>query len=139
MKNEILSYQKVKSQVSWSNDRFTKSRETIAKIGIRGRTLCLYLSLNPDEFATSVYHQVYVGDTKMYEHTPMMIKIKSQTGLKRALKLVALLMEKEEAVQKSNFVPYDYVSEYAYKDDEALLKEGLIKTALMEKVDLNFD
>ena len=84
LKNSILAYSKVSSQVSWSNDRFTKSRETIAKIGIRGKTLCVFLSLNPDEFASSVYHQTFVGDTKMYEKTPMMVKVKSQTALKRA-------------------------------------------------------
>ncbi len=140
LKNEILAYSKVNSQLSWSNDRFTKSRETIAKIGIRGKTLCLYLSLNPDEFATSVYHQTFVGDTKMYEKTPMMVKIKSQTALKRAMKLIALLMEKEEAVRRKSFAAVDYVKMYRYKKDSVLLNEGLIKTTLVEKVDLkNFD
>lgn len=50
LKNAFLSYTKVRSQVSWSNDRFTRGRETLAKIGIRGKTLCVYLALNPDEF-----------------------------------------------------------------------------------------
>ena len=137
LKNEFLSYGKVRSQVSWSNDRYTLGRETIAKIGIRGKTLCVYLALNPDDFPLTVYHQKFAGDTKMYEKTPMMIKVKSNVALKRAFRLIESLMEKEETAKKPS-PKVDYVQMYAYKDDAALLEEGLIKTSLVEKVDLNF-
>lgn len=137
MKNRFLSYAKVSSQVSWSNDRFTYKRETVAKIGIRGKTLCLYLALNPDEFPSTVYHQKFAGDTKMYERTPMLVKIKSGVALKRAIRLIDLLMERNGAVEETR-EPVDYAAEYAYRTEEQLLAEGLIKTALIEKSDLDF-
>ncbi len=138
VKNEFLSYAKVRSQVSWAGDRFTKGRETIAKIGVRGKTLCLYLALNPDEFPLTVYHQKFAGDTKAYEKTPMMVKIKSNVALKRAIRLIAVLMEREGAEQKADAKPVDYTKMYKYKSDKKLLAEGLIKTAVVEKTELNF-
>ncbi len=138
VKNVFLSYDKVRSQVSWSGDRFTKGRETLAKIGVRGKTLCLYLALNPDEFPLTVYHQKFAGDTKAYEKTPMMVKIKSNVGLKRAIRLIETVMEREEATLKQDVKPVDYTKMYQYKSDKKLLEEGLIKTAVVEKTDLNF-
>ncbi len=138
IKNAFLSYGKVRSQVSWSNDRFNKGRETVAKVGVRGKTLCLYLALNPDEFPLTVYHQKFAGDTKMYEKTPMMVKVKSNVGLKRAIRLIEYLLEKEGAVKTEDFKPVDYSKMYKHKSDKKLLAEGLIKTAMVEKTDMDF-
>ena len=73
----------------------------------------------------------------MYEKTPMMVKIKSNVALKRAIRLVALLMEKNGAVGEEK-PPIDYAAQYAYRSEEELLAEGLIKTAIVEKSDLDF-
>ena len=138
IKNELLSYAKVRSQISWANDRFTKGRETLAKITVRGKTLCLYLALNPDAYPISVYHQK-VASEKMYEKTPMMVKVKSGVALKRAIRLIESMMEREEGQKLEAFEPVDYAAMYEYEDDQKLLDEGLIKTTLIEKIDLNFD
>lgn len=138
LKNAFLSYSRVASQVSWSNDRYTFAGDTIAKIGVRGKTLCVYLALNPDEFPSSVYHQRFAGDTKMYEKTPMMVKVKSGVALKRAIRLVEMLMENLGAVKDEDRTPADYSGEYAFRSEEQLLAEGLIKTAVVEKSDLDF-
>ncbi len=138
LKNFFLSYQKVNSQVNWSNDRFSYGRETIAKLAIRGKSLCAYLALNPDEFPENVYHQKFAGDTKMYEMTPMMIKVKSSVALKRAIRLIELLMERFGAVKFDEPERVDYAAMYPFMTDEELLESGLLKTALVEKVDLDF-
>ncbi len=138
LKNALLSYARVSSQISWSNDRFAYAGDTVAKIGVRGKTLCLYVALNPDEFPSSVYHQKFAGDTKMYEKTPMMIKIKSGVAVKRGIRLIEMLMENLGAVKVEGFVPADYADEFAFRSEEQLLAEGLIKTAIVEKSDLDF-
>ena len=123
--------------MNWSNDRFSFKGETIAKIGVNGKTLCMYIALDPEEFSTSVYHQKYEGDKKMYEKTPMMVKIKSEVGLKRALRLIPLLMEKIGAVagEKKNV---DYVAMYPFKTDEELIEEGQIKLLATAKTEFRF-
>lgn len=137
LKNELLSYAKVTSQINWANDRFSFAHETVAKIGVRGKTLCLYLALNPDEFPETVYHQKFAGDTKMYEKTPMMVKIKSGVALKRAIRLVGLLLERSGAVKEER-KPVDYAAQYAYRSEEQLLAEGLIKTAIIDKSEADY-
>ncbi|MDE7159039.1 MAG: hypothetical protein K2N74_05635, partial [Clostridiales bacterium] len=138
LKNTFLSYANVRSQINWSNDRFFYSGETIAKVGMSGKTLCLYLALNPDEFPSSVYHQKYAGDKRMYEKTPMMVKIKSGVALKRALKLIELLMETQGAALSGDYEPVDYIDLYPDASDDELIEQGLIKTALVPKTDMDF-
>ena len=137
LKNALLSYAGVNSQINWSNDRFFMAGETLARISVRGKTLCLYLDLDPAAYPASVYHQRAVGDTKQYEKTPMMVKVKSATALKRALQLVAILMERLDTVPIER-APVDYADEYAFRSQEELIQEGLIKTSLVEKSDLDF-
>ena len=137
LKNALLSYAGVNSQINWSNDRFFMAGETIARISVRGKTLCLYLDLDPAAYPASVYHQRAVGDTKQYEKTPMMVKVKSATALKRALQLVAILMERLDTVPIER-APVDYAEEFAFRSQEELIQEGLIKTSLVEKSDLDF-
>lgn len=137
LKNAILTYSKVRSQINWTNDRFFLGNESIVKIGVRGKTLCLYLALNPDEFPTTVYHQINAGDTKMYELTPMMIKIKSKIAVKRGIRLIDLLMERNGLTKEAR-EEVDYAGQYFFRTDEELLAEGLIKTAIVDKSDLDF-
>ncbi len=137
LKNAFLSYPSTASQINWANDRFSYENETIAKVGVRGKTLCLYLALDPYELPESVYHQTFAGDTKMYEKTPTMVKIKSGVALKRALRLIALLMEKNGAVLEEER-SVDYASQFPYRSEEDLLQEGLVKAVLVGKSESDF-
>ncbi len=66
IKNELTSYKKINSNVSWHGDRFNFGRDTVAKMNICGKTLCFYLALDPNdpEFKSTVYHQKDVGGQK---------------------------------------------------------------------------
>ncbi len=137
LKNAILSYGRVRSQINWTNDRFSIGNDSVIKIGMRGRTLVMYLALDPKEFPETVYHQKFAGDTKMYESTPMMVKIKTKAAVKKTLRLVDLCMERYGAVKEER-EPVDYAAQYFFRTDEELLAEGLIKTAIVDKSDLDF-
>ncbi|MDE7373015.1 MAG: hypothetical protein K2N18_03020, partial [Clostridia bacterium] len=58
-------------------------------------------------------------------------------GLKRALRLIPLLMERLGAVEgeKKNV---DYVAMYPFKTDDERLEEGLIKMQMTAKTGFNF-
>ncbi len=137
LKNAILSYGKVRSQINWTNDRFFIGNDSIIKIGVRGRTLVVYLALDPKEFPETVYHQKFAGDTKMYEMTPMMVKVKTKAAVKKAIRLIDLCMERYGAVKEER-EPVDYAAQYFFRTDEELLAEGLIKTAIVDKSDMDF-
>ena len=140
IKNELTSYKQINSNVSWHGDRFNFGRDTVAKMNICGKTLCLYLALDPEdpEFKTTVYHQKNVGGQKAYESTPFMVKVKSDAAAKKAVRLATALAEKLAAEKEENFVEVDYVDEYAYETTKKLYEDGFIKATKEKKVDLNF-
>ena len=140
IKNELTSYKKVNSNVSWHGDRFNFGRDTVAKINICGKTLCFYVALDPNdpEYKTTVYHQKDVGGQKAYESTPFMVKIKSDAAAKKALRLVGYLAEKLGMEKEESFEAVDYAGEFAYASTKQLFDEGFIKATKEKKVDLNF-
>lgn len=140
IKNELTSYKRINSNVSWHGDRFNFGRDTVAKVNICGKTLCFYLALDPEnpEYKTTVYHQKNVGNQKAYESTPFMVKIKSDAAAKKALRLVGFLAEKLGAEKEQNFEAVDYVEAFAYQSTKELFDEGYIKVTKEKKVDLDF-
>ena len=140
LKNALVAFKKINSNVSWHGDRFNFGRDTVAKMTIVGKTLNLYLDLDPNdpELKTTVYHQKDVGNQKAYESTPFMVKVKSDAALKKALRLVAYLAEKLGTEKEEKFEAVDYVAEYAYQTTKQLFEEGFIKATKEKKVDLNF-
>ena len=140
LKNELTAYKRINSNVSWHGDRFNFGRDTVAKVGINGKTLCFYLALDPNdpELKQTVYHQKDVGAQKAYESTPFMVKVKSDAALKKALRLVAILAEKLGTERDEKFEPVDYVAEFAYESTKSLFESGYIKATKEKKVDFNF-
>ncbi len=140
LKNELTSYKKINSNISWHGDRFNFGRDTVAKINICGKTLCFYLALDPNdpEYKSTVYHQKDVGGQKAYESTPFMVKIKSDAAAKKALRLVGYLAEKVGTEKQEGFEPVDYVEEFKYQSTKQLFEDGYIKVTKEKKVDLDF-
>ena len=140
LKNELTSYKRINSNVSWHGDRFNFGRDTVAKVGINGKTLCFYLALDPNdpELKQTVYHQKDVGAQKAYESTPFMIKVKSDAALKKAIRLVVILAENLGTEKDEKFEPVDYVAEFTYESTKSLFEAGHIKATKERKVDFNF-
>ncbi len=140
IKNELTSYKKVNSNVSWHGDRFNYGRDTVAKININGKTLCFYVALDPNdpELKTTVYHQKDVGGQKAYENTPFMVKVKSDVAVKKALRLVGILAEKLGTEKEEGFEAVDYVEEFNYESTKQLFEEGYIKATKEKKVNFDF-
>lgn len=126
VKTALLSYKRVNSNIAWGAERFNKGRETIARFKIRGKTLCLYLALDPKEFEYSVYHQVDVSDNKSMHGTPMMVKVKSPRGVKKAIRLIDAMLEQRDGV-KRNIAERDYAAMYPYETIDELIEDGLVK------------
>ena len=126
VKHALLSYKKVNSNVAWSNERFNKGRETIARMKIRGKTLVVYLALDPNDYKTSVYHHSDVSDNKTVLGTPMMIKVKSPLGVRKAIRLIDEMLAKRDG-EKREVPERDYAAMYPYETIEELIEDGLVK------------
>ena len=124
LKNELLSYKKVKARISWKRETFRRGRQVVARICFRGKTMCLYLPLNATDFAESKYHVEDVSHVLSTVDTPLMYRLKSARRVKYSADLIALSMEKLgisriERVSEDYYMPYEGIVE--------LLDKGLIK------------
>jgi hypothetical protein len=129
LKNEILSYKKANSRISWNCDSINAGREIIAKFVIRGKTLCLYLALNANDYNDSKY-KVEAVDSKRYGDVPCLYRIKNDRRAKYAKELIADVaakynLEKQERVEENYYIPYETTEE--------LIAKGLIKELVSEQ------
>ena len=125
LKNYALSFKGVKAKMSWRYETFKKGRNQLLRMKIRGKCICLYCALDPERFDKAKYFQEAI-DAKMFESVPMLVKIKSPRGLKRAMELIDATMEKFGVEKDSHTNNVDYVAMYPFESTKALVEKGLI-------------
>lgn len=111
LKNEILSYQYIRSKISTNFDSFRSKRVNLAKISMGGKTLKLFLALDPEAFDEKRYRQTDMSSRISYEEVPFMVKIKSELAIRRAKELIASLMEKYDIAKDKVYRPQDFAGE----------------------------
>ena len=127
IKNKILSYAGIKAKTSWNYEIFTKGRIQCVKLNIKGKALMLNLALDPKEYSVSKYHFTDLSDNPKFDKLPMLLKIKSDRGLKYALELIDETM-KVLGIDAGEPVCVDY--RMPYETNASLAKRGLVKVIL---------
>ena len=125
IKNELLSYKPVKSRISWPRELFRAGLTKVAQMKVKGKTLCLYLPMDPDRFDYEHYHHEDVRVEGKENDFGLMLRVKSNRGVKYAKELIAILMAELGLSKYENYVPVDY--KFAYKPLEQLLAEDLAR------------
>ena len=92
---KLLSYKKLKSRVSLRCVSFRQGRKLMAKIALGGKTLKLYLAINPNlaELSEGKYHPRDLSETKAYEEVPTMLPIKSDLAVRKACQVIDMMMQ----------------------------------------------
>ena len=109
--NEFRSYRKINPRISAKGVSYRLGRVLVAKITLRGKTMKLHLALNIADFEPNVYFQKDMSDVKAYAEVPFTVKVKSDSGLKNAIKLVTALAEQKEIVRKTRFETINAIEE----------------------------
>ena len=130
IKNELLSYKKVKSRISWSKETFKLGRTHIAKINARGKKkLYLYLAISPALLEGTKYQ----FETVEGEY-PVLIKITSNRRKAHALSIIEIIAG-NLGLTRTERIAEDY--RLPYEDDDKLIEKGLIKMILPKGVTLD--
>lgn len=124
LKNAFSELTGVKTRLSRHCENFRYHADRIAKLNVGGKTLTLYLALDPSAYEDTKYRYEDVSDRKTYTETPMKIRITSKRMVKYAKELLQDLAAKY-SITVSGCIPMDY--HMKYQTDEALIKKGLIK------------
>lgn len=93
--NEMRSYKRISARISEPCVSYRAGRKLVAKLTVRGRTLTFYLALGIDDFKKTVFFQKDSSEIKAYAEVPFTVKVRSDRGLKNALKLAEALASKE--------------------------------------------
>ena len=128
IKSEMLSYAGVKVRSSFAGETYMYGRQPLLKSRIRGKTLCLFFALDPEDYPVTVYHQQDKSKVRAYVDTPMMVRVKSELGMDRAFRLIEELIRLFALVRGEK---KSYRDEYRFEETEALVEQGLIKTRLV--------
>ena len=127
LKNRLMAYKRVRANTSWKRESFICGRKPLARLVFRGKTLCLFLPLDPTSFVESKYHVENVSSMTMYTDTPCMYRIKNDRRLEYAYELLDMVAadlgtEYTEVPEKDYYLPYEGIVQ--------LIDKGLVKRVI---------
>jgi len=135
VKNTLLSYAKVKSRISWKEENFRMGRKTVAKLTVKGRTVVLYLAVDP----ASVDAKYTVADASKQASkasVPCMYKLSGVRRFKYACDLIEKMFA-DMGVAKVGNENVDYCKHLQTTDMEQLAEIGLVKVSKAKPVNFN--
>ena len=112
LKNELLSYG-IKNRMSRFRENFNKGRNQIARFAINGKTLVLYLAIDPASLDESYYHHKDCSDKKGAVDVPTMLKIRSKVAVKKAKALIEMICEGMVIKKKKGYEPENFADEFS--------------------------
>ncbi|MDE6758648.1 MAG: hypothetical protein K2J89_05160, partial [Clostridia bacterium] len=123
IKNEFLSYG-IKSRISKTKENFNHSRDNVARFVVRGKTLKLYIALDPTTLDHAYFHHKDVSEKKTYAEIPTVMPIKSRLAMNKAKELIAMLAENLGLVKKRRFQDKDFSSDLSAEGLTYVEKKG---------------
>ncbi|MBO4682522.1 MAG: hypothetical protein J5618_01535, partial [Bacilli bacterium] len=99
IKNELLSWG-LHSRVSNSGDAFRLHTKTYCKVTVAGKSLKLYLALDPADYADSTLPIQDASEKGLYVDIPLVFKVKSGLSVRRAKQLIKDACEKDGLSQE---------------------------------------
>ena len=130
LKNELLSYQRVKSRLSWRKETFRIGRMPLARFVIRGKTLCLLLAIEPSGLQGTKVTVDDVSAVAATADTPCQYRIKSARRAKYAKELIGIVMKELNMRKIPDYVAQDFF--VPYEGTVALMEKGLTKRVVSE-------
>lgn len=126
VKNAFMSYKKVTCSVSREHERVRYGRITVGMMKVRGKTLLLYLALDPGQFENTMYVGEDVSEVSKYAATPFLYRVNGPRKANRAVRLITMMAEKLEMTPTAEPANEDYVARFPYESTEALVAKGII-------------
>ncbi|MDE7107017.1 MAG: hypothetical protein K2O39_01705, partial [Clostridiales bacterium] len=124
VKNELLSYNKVKARMSWKRETFRIGRLTVAKLIVRGKTLCLLLAVEPASYAGTKFSVRDMSNLSSMADTPTMYRIRKERRCKYAKEMIADIMKELKVYKNPQYEAQDYF--VPYEGDVSLMNRGLV-------------
>lgn len=120
LKNEIMSYSQMTHSFDGLFENFRINRNVILRFSVSNDKLFLYCALPLGSLDKKVYpHKKAVGAHGKI--TPTVIEIKDEKGVANAVEIIAVVMAKNNIMQKKHFVPLAYAERYPLNPNAVIL------------------
>lgn len=106
IKNALLSYG-MHSRMSRHKENFNKGRNQIARLAINGKTLKVYLAIDPNSIDPKIYHHKDVSDKKGVAELPTMINVRSGLAVRKIKTLIDRIAE-DLVIKPKKYEPTDF-------------------------------
>lgn len=125
LKNHILSYKDVYNKITWKREAFySDKRACIATFAIRGKTLCLFLPVDPSKFDGTKYKVESRAHKRPHAKMPTMFRIRSDRSTKFAKEMLNIVFAEQGLTENLDYAPTNFRP--AYKSTDNLIKKGYI-------------
>lgn len=125
LKNELLSYERVKVRMSWKRETFRIGRMTVAKFMVRGKTLSMLFAVEPASYEGTKFSVRDVSNMSSMADTPTMYRIRKERRCKYAKEMIAGIMKELKVFKNPRYEAQDFF--VPYEGDMALMQRGLVK------------
>ena len=112
IKSLLKSYG-LNNRVANGGDSFRLHRVTYCKITVAGKSLKLYLALDPKDYVDTTYPIKDASSKNIYKETPLVFKVRSGLSLRRADELIRDCMDKHGLEQIDQVQEFDWASDLA--------------------------
>lgn len=137
IKNVLMEYSGVKCRMTKYVEVF-RCGGAVAKIRIKGKSLYLYLKLNPQSIDHDYLKVVDKSHRRNYEETPAEIKVTGKRKCKRSIEMIRLMMDALQVGHRRHPEYIDYAEMYPYVENAVIKGENMIKVnKRSEYVDVN--
>ena len=132
IKNVLLSYKTCKGRISWKRETFKANKQVVAMLVFRGKKLCLFLPLNPADYADEKCVED-ASDIPTYAETPAMIRLTNDKRIRIAKQLITESMKRKGAEINPNYVSADFY--LPYEGIVELINKDLVKREIRTSAD----
>jgi hypothetical protein len=108
IKNEFLSFRKVKARRTKSCETFRHGYDIIGKVVVAGKGLKVYLALDPLSVDSAIYHQRDASSKKRFAMVPLVVKVRTPLAVRKAKTLIDMACEGKDTQKKARYTVVDY-------------------------------
>ena len=126
--NALASYAGVTTKTAFSCVTFSVKRKPLAMITLTGKSLNLFLALEPSRHAVGRYRLTDVSTKKRFSRVPAKYRVRTQGGLRFALKLIEEAAAEFALEKRQEVLPPVTPKDFPTTSVRELISRGLIRT-----------
>ncbi len=126
--NALASYEGVTTKTAFSCVTFSVKRKPLAMITLTGKSLNLFVALEPSRHDAGRYRLTDVSTKKRFARVPAKYRVKSQGGLRFALRVIEEAAAEAGLKKKTEVLPPVTVKDFPTQSIRELISRGLIRT-----------